>query len=125
MAWMLMLLLYGKATISWRRLADTRTEGDDTITNYTVASYDLEWVVIEADALPTTDADGDGDADVWDDATPEEYRRAVPGEPYHWPVAGQSISVRASPRCDHCGYREHLGRNTCQCHNDPRAPDHP
>ena len=56
----------GRSTISWRKVADA---------NYTIASYDLQWVVIEEETLPgvsaTTDEDDDGDLDLWDDANSE------------------------------------------------------
>ena len=53
----------GTATITWRMVADTN--------GYRVASYDLEYVVIEGTTLPQDDVDEDGDLDVWDDATTE------------------------------------------------------
>ena len=58
----------GRATITWRMLADE--SANDTV-EYTVASYDLEWIVQGPDDngdLPTTLDDEDA---AWDDATKE------------------------------------------------------
>ena len=63
----------GKATITWRRVA--QTTGTPAVTEYTVASYDLEWIALgppEGETeLPAELIDLPDAEDGWDDATPE------------------------------------------------------
>ena len=60
----------GKVTITWRRL--TQTTGSPPVTEYTVASYDLEWIALGPPEDGTTLPDElDDEDDGWDDATTE------------------------------------------------------
>jgi len=114
----------GRATITWRMLAD---EDANEVTQYTVASYDLEYVVVGVPegetTLPTTLADTD---DAWDDAISENIAAQALMQRITEPLAGnRSLFVRVRV-VSTVGTKSVWMQTEPDATNVPaRAPDHP
>ena len=112
----------GRATITWRREADL---SGTQVVQYTVASYDLEWIHLgppeDSDTPPTTLAI---DADDWDDATSENLAAQALMQRIIGPLPGNtSLFVRV--RVVSTVGTKSAWTQAATTNITARAPDHP